>query len=149
DEEIADAVSAIHGGEEAPREGIRTAEFKEFLTAKSEKAGEVPPRDVDFFASRLIPRAPLPKEIADITLVKKLRRVAAQVGFTRLSAPTADLQGDYSDSTKLAALTLSQEWLPATETFGEGVLIRFDEEQVQRWENREAVVVRGKALIDG
>lgn len=149
DEEIADAVSAIHGGEEAPREGIRTAEFKEFLTAKSEKAGEVPPRDVDFFASRLIPRAPLPKEIADITLVKKLRRVSAQVGFTRLSAPTADLQGDYSDSTKLAALTLSQEWLPATETFGEGVLIRFDEEQVQRWENREAVVVRGKALIDG
>ena len=149
DAEIADAVNAIHGGDNAPREGIRTAEYKEFLTAKTETAGEIPPRERDFFASKLVPATPLPIEIADITLVKKLRRVTAQVGFTRLSAPTPDLQGDYSESTKLAALTLSQEWLPATESFGEGVLLRFAEDRIRAWEERSAVVERGKALLRG
>lgn len=147
--EIAEAVNFAHGGNDAPRERIRTAEYKEFLTARDETAGEVPPREVNFFASRMVNRRPLPRELSDITLVKKLRRVSAQVGFTRLSAPTADLQGDYSDSAKLSALTLSQEWLPATETFGEGVLIRFDEERVREWENRRAVIERETGLVYG
>lgn len=149
DQEIADAVNSVHGGKDAPREGIRTAEYKEFLTAKDETAGELPPRDEDFFASRWIPTSPLPSELADIALVKKLRRVTAQVGFTRLNAPTPDLQGDYSDGVKLSALTLSQEWLPATETFGEGVLIRFDEARIREWEERPLVVEREKALLEG
>lgn len=149
DEEIASAVRAIHGGDDAPRERIRTAEYLEFLASKDETPGEVPPREASFFASRLVPHKPLPGEIASVTLVKKLRSVAAQVGFTRLSAPTADLQGTYSEQAKLSALTLTQEWLPATETFGEGVLIRFDEQRIREWENREAVTQRGKALLDG
>src|SRR5690606_12232106 len=86
---------------------------------------------------------------ADIVLVKKLRSVAAQVGFTRLSAPTADLQGTYSEKVKLSALTLTQEWLPATETFGEGILIRFDESRIKEWEERPEVLERAKGLFDG
>lgn len=149
DEEVAEAVRRVHSQEDGPRDGLRTAEFKEFLTARDEIAGEIPPRDVEFFASRLVPQVPLPPELADITLVKKLRRVTAQVGFTRLSAPTADLQGDYSESAKLSALTLSQDWLPATEIFGEGVLIRLREDQVRMWEEREVVLQRALALRAG
>ncbi len=149
DTEIAEAVNLVHGGDNAPRERIRTAEYKEFLTAKDETAGEIPPREQNFFASRMVSDNKLPSSLADITLVKKLRRVSAQVGFTRLSAPTADLQGDYSDSVKLSALTLSQEWLPATETFGEGVLIRFEESRMQAWEERPAVMERAKGLLWG
>ncbi len=148
-EEIADAVRAIHGGEDAPRERLRTAEYKEFLTASDEMPGEIPPREEDFFASRLVPARPLPAPVADITLVKKLRKVTAQVGFTRLEAPSADLQGDYSEQAQLAALTLSQDWLPATEIFGEGVLLRFDEEAVAEWENRPAVLERAQGLLHG
>lgn len=149
DAEIADAVNLIHGGNDTPREKIRTAEYQEFLTAKRETAGEIPPREVDFFVSRLADTSKLPTSIADIILVKKLRRVSAQVGFTRLNAPTADLQGDYAESAKLSALTLSQEWLPATETFGEGVLIRFDEAKVREWEQRPQVLARAKGLLYG
>lgn len=149
DAEIAAAVVAIHGGEGVAREGLRTAEYKEFLTAKKETPGEIPPREVDFFASRMVPEEKLPSVIADITLVKKLRRVTAQVGFTRLSAPTADLQGTYSEQAKLSALTLSQDWLPATEIFGEGVLIRFDEARVRAWEERPVVLERAQALLYG
>lgn len=153
DEEIASAVRAVHGGENAPREGIYTAEYKEFLTAKDEVPGEVPPREMEFFASRMakltVGDEPFPEEMADIILVKKLRRVTAQLGFTRLSAPTADLQGEYSDKVELGALSLSQDWLPATEIFGEGVLIRLKEERVREWESREEVLARGRALAHG
>lgn len=149
DQEIADAVRTIHEGNDAPREKIRTAEFKEFLTAKIELPGEIPPENKEFFASRLVPETPLPSPLADITLVKKLRRVTTQIGFTRLSAPTSDLQGDYSEQSKLSALSLSEDWLPATEIFGEGVLLRFDEAKVKEWEERPAVVARAKGLLQG
>ncbi len=148
-EEIADAVQTIHGGEDAPRERLRTAEYKEFLTANDEMPGEIPPREQDFFASRLVPTRRLPAPLADITLVKKLRKVTAQVGFTRLEAPSADLQGSYAEQAQLAALTLSQDWLPATEIFGEGVLLRFDEQAVAEWESRPAVVERAHGLLRG
>lgn len=148
-EEIADAVRGVHGGADAPRELIRTAEYLEFLAAKDETAGEIPPEGAEFFASRLVPQKSLPSELADVILVKKLRSVTAQVGFTRLSAPTADLQGTYSEQVKLSALSLAQEWLPATETWGEGILLRFDEDRVREWENRPAVQARAKALLAG
>lgn len=151
DEEIAEAVRAIHSAADDPREGLRTAEFREFLTAKEEVPGEIPPREAEFFASRWVPPkgTVLPPELADITLVKKLRRVTAQVGFTRLSAPTANLQGDYEDEAALSALTLAGDWLPAVEIWGEGVLVRFREEAIQAWEARPEVVDRGKMLLAG
>jgi len=151
DEEIAAAVNGVHGGQDAPREGLRTAEFKQFLMARNEQPGEIPPAYETFFASRLIPtdQQPLPSCLADVTLVKKLRRVSAQVGFTRLSSPVADLQGEYDDSTQLAALTLAESWLPATEILGEGVLLRFREDVVRGWEERPAVVERATALLEG
>lgn len=148
DEEIAEAVRATHGGADAPKEGLRTAEFKQFLIASDERPGEVAPMDVEFFASRLVPdaKAPLPGCLADVTLVKKLRRVTTQVGFTRISSPQPNLQGEYEDEAQLAPLTLAENWLPATEVRGEGVLLRFREEVVQAWENRPAVKAREQTL---
>lgn len=149
DEDIAQAVSAVHGGQGVAREGLRTAEFKQFLMAKNEKPGELPPLHETFFAARLVPEKPLPSCLADVTLVKKLRRVSAQVGFTRLASPVPDLQGEYDDETKLAALTLAESWLPATEILGEGVFLRFREEVVREWEERPAVQERAKDLFEG
>lgn len=150
DEEIAETVRAIHNASEAPQEGLRTAEFREFLSAKDEIPGEIPPREAEFFASRCVfAQKELSPKIADVTLVKKLRRVTAQVGFTRLTAPTANLQGDYEDESQLSALSLAADWLPAVEIWGEGVLVRFREEAVQEWEEREAVLSRGRDLLAG
>lgn len=147
DEDIAAAVNGVHGGQGTPREGLRTAEFKQFLMAKNEQPGEIPPAHESFFASRLVQSDPLPSCLADVTLVKKLRRVSAQVGFTRLSSPVADLQGEYDDGAQLAALTLAENWLPATEILGEGVLLRFREDVVRAWEERPAVLERATALL--
>jgi hypothetical protein len=149
DAEIAAAVNRVHGGQGAPREGLRTAEFKQFLMAKDEQPGELPPENENFFASRLVPKERLPNCLADIVLVKKLRRVSAQVGFTRLTSPVPNLQGEYDDDTTLAALTLAENWLPATEIIGEGVLLRFKEEVVRAWEERPEVIERAQALLEG
>lgn len=149
DQEIADAVNAVHDGSDETGDGLRTPEFRQFLGAKDEVPGELPPEDEDFFACRLVPEKPLPEQLADIILAKKLRRVSAQIGFTRLSSPTPNLDGDYDDGVVLAALGLAENWLPATETRGEGVLLRFREEAVRAWEESEPVKQRAQALLSG
>ncbi|MEO8901720.1 MAG: DUF1998 domain-containing protein [Polyangiaceae bacterium] len=149
DDEVAAAVNAIHGGQAVKREGLRTAEFKQFLMARNEQPGEIPPASDSFFASRLVPNKPLPDCLADVTLVKKLRRVSAQVGFTRLTSPMSNLQGEYDDKVQLSALTLAENWLPATEILGEGVLLRFREDVMRKWEEQDAVIQRATALFDG
>jgi hypothetical protein len=149
DQDIADAVNAIHGGSDQPREGLRTAEFKQFLGARDEVPGELPPERDDFFACRLVPAKPLPPPVEDIVLAKKLRKVTAQVGFTRLSSVTPNLQGEYDEGVSMAALGLAENWLPATETRGEGVLIRFRESVVREWEDSELVQERAQRLFAG
>jgi hypothetical protein len=150
DEEIAEAVNAIHSGRETPRSGIRTAEFEQFLMAKDEVPGELPPEESTFFASRLVTHnGALPRCLADVILVKKLRRVSTQIGFTRLSSPVPNLQGEYPDDVKLGALTLAETWLPATEIIGEGVLLRFREELVRKWEESAVVLERAEKLVEG
>jgi len=149
DQEVADAVAAVHEGSGAATDGLRTAEFKQFLAAKPEVPGELPAREADFFACRLVPSRPLPECIEDIVLVKKLRKVSAQIGFTRLTAASPTLQGEYEDKVELAALSLAENWLPATEVRGEGVLIRFREDVVRAWEERPAVMERALALLGG
>lgn len=149
DQDIADAVQAVHQGGEPSGEGLRTAEFKQFLAAKPEVPGELPPREAEFFACRLRPTRPLPEALESVVLVKKLRKVSAQIGFTRLTAATPTLQGEYEEGVQLAALGLAENWLPATEVRGEGVLLLFREDAVRAWEERPAVLERAAALRDG
>lgn len=149
DAEIASAVNAIHGGGETQRDGLRTAEFKQLMAAKDEVPGELPPSEQHFFACRLVPDEPLPDAVECVVLVKKLRKVSALVGFSRLSAVAPDLQGDYDDAASVAAISLTQNWLPATEIFGEGVLVRFKESALREWEGRDVVQERGQALLEG
>jgi hypothetical protein len=149
DREIADAVNAVHGASDAPRDGLRSAEFKQFLGSKNEIPGELPPENEDFFACRWVPKKPLPPVLEDIVLAKKLRKVSAQIGFTRLSAATPNLQGEYDEGVTLAALGLAENWLPATETRGEGVLLRFREDAIRAWEESAPVLKRAEALLGG
>jgi len=149
DHEIADAVNAIHSGNEGPRDGLRTAEFKQFLGAKDEILGQLPAEKDDFFACRLASTKPRPASIEEVVLAKKLRKVSTQIGFTRLSAAMPDLQGEYDDAVSMAALGLAENWLPATETRGEGVLLRFREDLVRKWEESAPVMDRGKSLLAG
>jgi hypothetical protein len=129
--------------------GLRTAEFMQITAQPLEKPGEKPPPDEDFFARRCDPPDGLPAKVSGLVLVSKLREVQAQVGFTRLEAISTNLQGEHDLGVESAALSLSQDWLPASEIRGEGIFLELDEDAIREWEDRQAVQERGKELLAG
>jgi len=72
--------------------------------------------------------------------------------LSRLDSISSTLQGEYDyeqAKKKPAPLMLptgNQKWLPAAEVRGEGLFLELDEEAVQEWERRHAVVERTKML---
>lgn len=65
---------------------------------------------------------------ATTRLVTRLREVSALVGFTRLDSPTDRKEA----RAPLAAGPV--RWVPASVSLGEGILVRLDENAVQKWE---------------
>lgn len=152
--EIADAdvlatVEALKAGQAAPREPIRTAEYRQLLAQPRERPGDLPRQGEPFFARACPIPAPRPPQLDRLVLAHKLREVRVQIGFTRLESTTADLQGEYDVGVESAALGLMTDWLPASEVLGEGVLVVLSEEAVRAWEARPQVQARARALEQG
>ncbi|HRI07921.1 MAG TPA: DUF1998 domain-containing protein, partial [Nannocystaceae bacterium] len=134
---------------------IRTAKYRQFLAAPPEAPGDRPgPQDI-FFVRRLRARAgELPAGVERVVLASKLREVRVQIGFTRIEAIAADLQGqhalgEHDIGVQMASLGLTTRWLPATEIHGEGVFLALDEKAVRAWEDRPEVQAREKELRAG
>jgi hypothetical protein len=142
-------VDAIKAGSPVDQGPLRTAEFVQFIDQPLEAPGDLPGSEDLFFARDHVPEGGLPEKIGKIILASKLREVRVQVGFTRLEAVTPDLQGEFDLNVQSASLGLTADWLPATEVLGEGVFIALDEEAVTRWEERQAVMDRGRELLAG
>ncbi len=149
DAEVLQAVKAIQEDKPITQGPLRTAEFKQFTSAKPEAHGDPPPTGITFFARTVKPKDGLPEGIGRLVVVPKLREVIAQIGFTRLEPASPDLQGEYDLGVKTAALGLTTNWLPASEIRGEGVFVELDEKAVRAWEERPAVKERGKQLLAG
>ena len=132
-----------------PRDPLRTAEWKQFLAQRAEDPGDLPAATDAFFARRATPAGGLPAGVAGLVLAHKLREIRVQVGFTRLEPVTANLQGEYDLQVRAAALSQTKTWLPASEVRGEGLLVVLDEAAVVAWENRPAVLARGRELLAG
>ena len=84
-------------------------------------------------------------------LVTRLRQVVALMGFTRLDAQNELLDEATNQTAKRVPLSPYKEkinWLPARETFGEGVFVQFDEGKIAEWESRPEVQKRGQELCD-
>jgi hypothetical protein len=133
-----------------PTVPLRDAEYAFVQGLPEERPGDAPnaeERAASFFARRLRPRSPLPDGIDRIVLVRQLREVSAQVGFSRLAPIDAEMDGDVQvDIAHLGNLT---DWLPAIENRGEGLWIQLDETRLRAWESREAVRQRSEALRVG
>ena len=150
DADVLAAVETVKSGKSPKRDELRTAEYKVFLEAKEEIPGQLPPRDDNFFACRLTTTPLSPQcAIERVVLAKKLRQVKTQIGLTRLSATPPNLQGNYDDASQMQPIGLTTNWLPASEIFGEGILLCLDEKRIQDWENRPEVIEREKALKAG
>lgn len=82
----------------------------------------------------------LTRLVKDVGLVHRMREVRALRGFSRYE------QEDYTrvDLGGVDAIG----WYPAIEQFGEGVLLRFDEDAVSSWEQNPAVQSRLQHWLD-
>ena len=149
DASVLAVVEELQGGAQKPKDPIRTAEYKTFLSQRPEALGDIPPADEIFFARSVVPVGGLPSKISKVVLAHKQREVRVQVGFTRIEPPTPDLQGEYDLGVESARVGLSPTWLPASEMRGEGVFIQLDESAIAEWEERPSVIARSKELQSG
>jgi Domain of unknown function (DUF1998) len=141
------------GAEESERP-LRTVEFERIVSAPEEQPGNEPDAGCQFAAFRIPPsRISLPSGIRGLIVVPEMREIRVQVSFSRLDSISSNLQGEFDFERvkqKPAALMLptgNQKWLPAAEVRGEGIFIELDEEAVESWERRPAVVQRSNLLM--
>lgn len=149
DREVLTVIAGLSKGTSSGRLPLRTAEFTQLAKSPPYMPGELPPAGDHFFARSIKPKGTLPPAIARVVVAHKLREVRAQIGFTRLEPVTADLQGEFDLKVETARLGLTTNWLPATEINGEGMFVQLDEAAVRAWEQRPAVIERGKQLAAG
>lgn len=143
-------LDAVRRGESAPSLPLRETEYAYVQDLPEEKPGDVPTpeeRAASFFARRLRPKRPLPSGIERVVLVRQLREVLAQVGFSRLAPIDAELGGDVE--VDIAHLGHMTDWLPAIENRGEGLWVQLDEARLVEWERRPEVQARNEALRVG
>lgn len=77
------------------------------------------------------------ERLAGVLVADRLREVRAFTSFSRMS-PAGEVHPPYFDS--------QRSWLPAVETYGEGIFIRFSEEAIARWESGVVVSERVEML---
>ncbi len=149
-EQVWAVLDAVRRGETAPSPPVREAEYAFVQGVPVERPGDAPSEDeraAAFFARRLDPRHALPDGIERVVLVRQLREVHAQVGFSRLAPIDSELDGDVEiDKAQLGHLT---DWLPAVENRGEGLWIQLDEQRLAQWEQHAVVQRRADALRAG
>jgi len=143
-------LEAVRRGEPPPSPPLRETEYAFVQGVPVERPGDAPTDDertASFFARRLRPKHALPGGIDRVVLVRQLREVYAQVGFSRLAPIDAEMDGDVKiDIAQLGHMT---DWLPAIENRGEGLWIQLDEARLAAWERHAIVQRRNEALRAG
>lgn len=133
---------------------LRTVEFERIVSAPEEQPGNEPEEGVQFAAFRVpAHRVDLPAGVRGLIVIPEMREIRVQVSFSRLDSISSNLQGEFDFEKakhKPAPLMLpngNQKWLPAAEVRGEGIFVELDEQALQAWERRPAVVERTKLLL--
>lgn len=147
DGEVLGTIDDVRHERPPVREPLRVTEYRQLISAPAETPGELP-ADGETFHARKIAIQDLPG-ISRVVLVKKLRQVRVQVGFTRIEAATANLQGEFDLDVRSAPLSLTREWLPASEVRGEGIFLALDEGLLAKWEQLPATITRAAELEAG
>ncbi|RQW84072.1 DUF1998 domain-containing protein [Micromonospora globispora] len=129
----------------AARDGLLADEWQAFQQAIDNPAESIgTPTFIVSATPFLKPNAPSVHRAAEelvghVVLAHRLREVRVLHGFRRY-----DLAADIVD-VNLAPRGRAR-WLPAVESFGEGVLLTLDESRLTEWENREAITERARQL---
>lgn len=149
-EEVWAEIQRRKGGVATTPVGIREAEIKTLLSSP-DAVGVDQPDGVFYARTITLPKTEpaLIGKLSRVVKVHRLREVIAQVGFTRFEAAVPDVNGELALDVERAALSIDQEWLPATENRGEGIFIGIKEQAIKEWSNREAVKARRVQLFEG
>lgn len=131
-------------GEERSEEEYRFDEYRAFLgDVHREKDFEIEPVSASDYD---IPY------LKSVVLVKKLREIRVQTGFSRIRPPhSADEEGeDEQESIQEVSVAddRSVRWRPAYEVRGEGIFLEFNADMISKWANDPAVKQRSKLLIN-
>jgi hypothetical protein len=91
--------------------------------------------------------------LKNVVLVKKLREIRVQTGFSRIRPPehlNEEPQNDDTEVTQEVPVSDDRKvrWRPAYEVRGEGIFLEFDSDSLSRWANNAGVRKRSKLLID-
>lgn len=144
-EEIWKAIEAKRNGtdDDAPKEtDIKRPEWRVLTNPAT-------PNDWPHF---LTSKTTVPPEsagvIESVLLLQRLREVNALIGFTRVEAP--EESDDPDERPPMASLSRAKPtWVPASEVHGEGIFIRFKEDEVRKWEGLGPVKQRDAMLAAG
>jgi hypothetical protein len=154
DSEVMLAISRRRDGiGSADEDALKPAEFDVMASGKPSFGTDTP--DSPFFAETLDPVTwlkpgePILEPIERVVVIRRLREVIAQAGFTRFDGLAPDEDGELDIGVERAALARSPTWLPAVEHRGEGIFVKFRTEMVRAWLARDAVCARDEQLRAG
>lgn len=121
---------------------FRRAEYNVLKRDRTEDMLSIKPADLDQYKGEVT------RYFSRIMLIDKLRETRVLTGFTRIFP-----QNDTDINYQKALLWKSppkpgKSWLPAYIVFGEGIFLELDENQLQEWEKRDAVIERVQPLIE-
>ncbi|WP_344118167.1 DUF1998 domain-containing protein [Streptomyces blastmyceticus] len=77
--------------------------------------------------------------ISAVVVADRVREVRALQGFSRYEPSSDDGEGDEGGRVVSVNTQTRAQWLPAVETYGEGIFIAVDEERVSTWEKLPSV----------
>lgn len=136
-------------------ERVRETEYRSILNARTEQ-GDYRYSSADLEEDRnftaikpALEDCPLPPGVQDLVLLKRLRELRVLTGFTRLESPSQNIYGEFDIDSRVAALSTSADWLPASEIRGEGFFIELDLERLRAWESNPKVKEREEELRQG
>jgi hypothetical protein len=127
--------------------GAQGAEAPELRNPEWQVFDQEPPfpATADFQTRLVDPPARFAGWIDRVLLVERLRVVHAMLGFTRVDSPGETFEVEQLPATDVVSLTReAPTWLPASETRGEGLFLRFREDTIQAWLARPEVKARGR-----
>lgn len=136
------AVEAFRTGAEPDEQSDLKQPEWEVLSAET-----LPTDYPHFMAKKVGPPNHFASVINRVLLLERLREVNALLGFTRVESPD---EGTGDAAAPRAPLGLdTPTWVPASEVHGEGIFIRFDPDQLEKWSKTDAVRTIGQRLKKG
>jgi hypothetical protein len=89
--------------------------------------------------------------VESIVLVKKLREIRVQTGFSRIRPPQSSEEEPTEDEEKIETMPVTQSrkirWLPGYEVRGEGIFLELSAAKLKQWANNPATSAHYKNLI--